>query len=110
MSPRRSTANQGFDKSQSRWRSAAGHNPINRLCARGHARSIIVVPEGHNLVVGVMPDVGASQPWDPGPSAPITRDLLFVHSEIRFVGGDGAATAQHDARHPPDSGVAGDVK
>src|SRR5260370_17064407 len=57
-----------------------------------------------------MPYVGASQPRNLGPPPPITSDLLFVHSEIRFVRGDVAATAQHDARHPPDSGVTGDVK
>src|SRR6266700_7137120 len=39
-------------------------------------------PEGNNLVVGVMPNVGASQPWNPGPLAPVTGDLFFVHSEI----------------------------
>src|SRR5215475_1036182 len=67
-------------------------------------------PEGHNLVVGVMPDVGASQPWNPRPPAPVTGDLLFVHSEIRFVRRNVAATAKHDARHPPDFNVTGDVK
>src|SRR6202035_3653651 len=56
--------------------------------------------EGDNLVVAVMPDVGAPQPWNPGPPAPVPSDLLLVHPEIRFVRGDGAATAQHDARHP----------
>src|SRR3954451_24852143 len=67
-------------------------------------------PEGNNLVVDVMPNVGASQPWNPGPLAPVTGDLFFVHSEIRSVRGDVAATAKHHARHPPDVGVAGNVK
>src|SRR6516165_2966804 len=66
--------------------------------------------ERDNLVIRVMPDVGASQPRNPGSSAPVTGDLLFVHSEIRFVWGDRAATAQHDARHPLDSSITGDVK
>ena len=57
-----------------------------------------------------MPDVGASQPWNPGPPAPVTGDLFLVHPEVRFVRGDVAAAAEHDARHPPDLGVAGDVK
>src|SRR5687767_3464393 len=79
-----------------------------RVASRGGVS--YVGPKGHDLVVGVMPDVGASQPWNPGPPAPVTGDLLFVHSEIRFVRGDGAATAKHEARHPPDFGITGDVK
>jgi len=35
-------------------------------------------PEGNNLVVDVMPNVGASQPWNAGPLAPVTGDLFFV--------------------------------
>ena len=62
----------------------------------------LVRPERHDLVVGVMPDVGASQPRNPRPRAPVPGDLLFVHPEIRLVRGDVAATAEHDARHPPD--------
>ena len=67
-------------------------------------------PEGNNLVADVMPNVGASQPGNPGPLAPVTGNLLFVHSEIGFVRGDVAATAKHHARHPPDFGVTGNVK
>ena len=67
-------------------------------------------PERYDLVVDVVSDVGSPQPGNPGPLAPVTSDLLFVHSEIRFVGSDGAAAAKHDSRHPPDFGVTGDVK
>src|SRR6476661_5042285 len=67
-------------------------------------------PEGNNLVVDVMPNVSASQPWNPGPLAPVTGNLFFVHSEIRLVRSDAAAPAEHDARHPPDFGVTGNVK
>src|SRR5262249_52227189 len=67
-------------------------------------------PEGNNLVVDVMPNVGASQPWNPRPLAPVAGDLLFVHSEIWFVRGHAAATAKHHARHPPDFGVTRNVK
>ncbi|MGC1896040.1 MAG: hypothetical protein WA763_20485, partial [Pseudolabrys sp.] len=67
--------------------------------------SLVACPEGNNLVVGVMPNVSASQPWNPGPLTPVTGNLYFVHSEIGFVRGDAAATAKHDARHPPDFGV-----
>src|SRR4029077_17401919 len=74
------------------------------------SKPIAACPEGNNLVVGVMPDVSASQPWNPGPLAPVAGNLFFVHSEIRFVRGDAAATAKHDARHPPDFGVACNVK
>ena len=66
--------------------------------------------EGYNLVAGVMPNVSASQPWNPGPLTPVTGNLLFVHSEIGLVRGDAAATAKHDARYPPDFGVTGNVK
>src|SRR5262249_39195694 len=57
-----------------------------------------------------MADVRASQPWNSGPLAPVTRDLFFIHSKIPLVRGNGAATAKHDPRHSPDLGVAGDVK
>src|SRR5262245_781279 len=67
-------------------------------------------PEGNNLVVDVMSDVGASQPWNPGPLAPVTGDLFFVHAETRFVRGHIAATAKHHARHPPDFDVTRNVK
>ncbi len=67
-------------------------------------------PEGNNLVVGVMPNVGASQPWNSGPPTPVTDDLFLVHAEIGLVRSDIAAAAKHDARHAPDLGVAGDVK
>src|SRR5689334_22359700 len=77
-----------------------------------HSRSTrsAAYPEGNDLVVDVMPDVSTSQPWNPGPSAPVAGNLLFVHSEIGFVRGDVAATAKHDAGHPPDLGVTGNVK
>ena len=45
-------------------------------------RSSPAGPEENNLVVGVMPNVGASQPWNSGAAAPVTDDLLLVHSEI----------------------------
>src|SRR6516165_1971873 len=67
-------------------------------------------PEGHDLVVNVVPDVCATQPWNAGPQAPVAGDFLFVHSKVRFVRGDVAATAKHDARHSSDLGVTGDVK
>src|SRR5260370_7592929 len=57
-----------------------------------------------------MTNVSASQPWNPGPLTPVTCNLFFVHSEIGFVRGDAAATAKHDARHPPDFAVTGNVK
>ena len=57
-----------------------------------------------------MPDVGAAEPWNAGLVAPDAGDFLFVHSKIRFVRGDVAATAELDARHPPDRRIAGDVK
>src|SRR5262245_66675586 len=72
--------------------------------------SLAACPEGNNLVAGVMPNVSASQPWNPGPLTPVTGNPFFVHSEIVFVRGDAAATAKHDARHPPDFSVTGDVK
>ena len=33
-----------------------------------------------------MPNVGASQPRNPGLLTPVTGNLFFVHSEIGFVG------------------------
>jgi hypothetical protein len=72
--------------------------------------SLVACPKGNNLVVGVMPNVSASQPWNPGPLTPVTGNLFFVHSEIGFVRDDAAATAKHDARHPSDFGVTGNVK
>jgi hypothetical protein len=71
---------------------------------------LAICPEGNNLVTDVMPNVSATQPRNPGPLAPVTGNLFFVHSEIGFVRGDVTATAKHDARHPPDFGVTGDVK
>src|SRR5262245_30231475 len=65
---------------------------------------------GNNLVACVMPNVSASQPWNPGSFAPVTGNLFFIHSEIGFVRGNAAATAKHDARYPPDLGVAGNMK
>jgi hypothetical protein len=67
-------------------------------------------PEGHDLVVNVVPDVCPAQPWNAGPQAPEAGNFLFVHSKIRFVRGDVAATAKHDARHSSDFGVTGDMK
>src|ERR1700704_3902493 len=72
--------------------------------------SSCVGSERHDLVVGVMPDVGASQPRNPRPPAPVTSDLHFVHPEVRLVRADGVATAKHYARHPPNFGIAGDMK
>ena len=77
---------------------------------RIRSTQVAACPKGNNLVAGVMPNVGASQPWNPGPLTPVTGNFFFVHSEIGFVRGDGAATTKHDACHPPDFGVAGNMK
>src|SRR5262249_50049514 len=77
---------------------------------RMRSTEVAAWPEGNNLVAGVMPNVGASQPCNPGLLTPVTGNFFFVHSEIGFVRGDGAATTKHDARHPSDFGVAGNVK
>src|SRR5262249_54954430 len=52
--------------------------------------------EGNNLVAGVMPNVSASQPLNPRPPAPVTGNVFFVHSEIRLVRGNAAATPKHN--------------
>src|SRR5262249_47958518 len=67
-------------------------------------------PKGNNLVVGIMPNVRASQPWNAGPLAPVTGNLFFVHSEIGFVRSDAAAATQHDTRDAPDVSVTCNVK
>src|SRR3954454_24895409 len=87
-----------------------GSNDFRSAAPSGRDSAPCAGPEGYNLVVDVMPNVGASQPWNPGPLAPVTGDLFFVHSEIRFVQSDAVATAKHHARHPPDAGVTGNVK
>ena len=53
--------------------------------------------EGYDLVISVMPDVGASQPGNACLPAPELGDLLFVHAEVWLVRCDVAATAEHDA-------------
>src|SRR6516162_10129528 len=68
------------------------------------------VTEGHNLVIRVMPDIGAPQPGNPSPPAPVLGDLLFVYSEVRFIRCDVAATTEHDTRHTSDVSVASNVK
>src|SRR5215469_5865453 len=77
---------------------------------RMRSTEVAAWPKGNNLVAGVVPNVGASQPWNPGPLTPVTGNFFFVHSEIGFVRGDSAATTKHDARHPSDFGVTGNVK
>jgi hypothetical protein len=66
--------------------------------------------EGYDLVINVMPDVGATQPANPCPPAPVLGDILFVHSEVWFIRRDAAATAEHDARRASDVIAAGDMK
>ena len=68
------------------------------------------VPKGTILLSMSCPMSARPSQGIPDLLAPVTSDLLLVHSEIRFVGSDGAAAAKHDSRHPPDFGVAGDVK
>jgi hypothetical protein len=53
--------------------------------------------EWYDFVISVMPDVGASQPRNSGPSAPVLRNILLVHSKVRFIRCDVGATTEHDA-------------
>ena len=59
-----------------------------RAVCRHSALDHLRLPERYDLVVDVVSDVGAPQ-GNAGPAAPVTGDLLLVHSELRFVGGDG---------------------
>src|ERR1700728_3801296 len=58
----------------------------------------------YDFVIGVMPDVGASQKGNPSSAAPVSGNLFFVHPEVRLVRRDAAATAEHDSRGAPDVG------
>src|SRR3954453_17043501 len=75
-----------------------------------HLGSKYFSPEGDNLVVGIVANVGAPEPRNSGTPAPVAGDLFLVHSEIRLVWGDAAAAPQPEARYAPDLGIARDLK
>src|SRR5688572_2395479 len=64
----------------------------------------------HDLVAGVVADVGAAEIADAGLAAPMLDDLDLGLAEIRIVVRNGAAAAEPDAGDAPDRRIAGDVE
>src|SRR5882757_1359341 len=72
-----------------------------RRCSLAHEGA----PERHDLIAGVVSNIGTAQPGNARLPAPVAGDFLFVHAKVRIVRRDVAATAQHDAGSPPDPGL-----